>query len=60
MFRDEEEEQQERKVTKVRTIHSKLFEDIVAEKQRYAEFEKNLESMLDIEEKFKQLFNSCY
>lgn len=58
--REEEEEEKEKKVTKARTINSKLLDDIAAEKQKCAEFEKNLESMLEIEEELKHLFNTSF
>ncbi|MPC20397.1 Germinal-center associated nuclear protein [Portunus trituberculatus] len=56
----EEEERQEKKVTRAKTVHSKLLDDIASEKQKCAEFEKNLESLLDIEEELRLLFNTSY
>lgn len=55
-----EEERQEKKVTRAKTVHSKLLDDIASEKQKCAEFEKNLESLLDIEEELRLLFDTSY
>lgn len=54
------EEHQVEKVTKVRTVHSQLLEDIAAEKRKCEEFEKSLESMLEVEEELKLLVNSSH
>ncbi|XP_050713562.1 germinal-center associated nuclear protein-like isoform X2 [Eriocheir sinensis] len=55
-----EEEQEAGKVTRARTVHSQLLEDIATERRKCQEFEESLKGMLEVEEELKVLFNTSY